>query len=173
MENISSMMPDLYEPHGEIKTKVWYLLPLRLYLGVFFLIAGFGKVKGGWLSDSSILGDMLRKSADAETYPYGFYRAFFHGVIEPNIGLFAFMVVLGEICSGLAFLTGTLTRWACLGAGFMLLNFFIAFDQGLFDMKGSTTRMFLTMMLVVFLGNGGLAYGVDHYLRGKVPRIVV
>jgi hypothetical protein len=33
--------------------------------------------------------------------------------------------------------------------------------------------MFLTMMFVVFLGNGGRAYGVDHYLRGKVPSWMV
>ena len=172
METLSPTMSNVYEPHGEIRTKVWYLLPLRVYMGVMFLVAAYGKVEGGWLSDSSILGNMLTGSVDAETYPYGFYRAFFHGVLEPNIGLFSFMVVMGEICVGLALLTGTCTRWACVMAGFMMINFNIAFNSPILKQAHNTTS-FLAMLLVLFLANGGMAYGADHYLRGKLPRWLV
>lgn len=177
MESVSSMMPDLYEPHGELRTKVWYLLPLRLYMGMYFLIAGFTKVSQGMLSNPSALSELMvgtgpkQWAMDSSTYPYPFYRAIFHATIEPNIGLFAFMVVTGEICSGFALLTGTLTRWTCVAAGFMMVNFFLASHPSLGSPTNTTA--FMAMLLVVFLGNGGLAYGMDHYLRGKVPRIVV
>lgn len=172
MESATPMMSNLYEPHGEVRTKVWYLLPLRLYLGVMFLVTGFGKVDKGWLSDSSILGGQLTGWVDAANYPYGFYRALFHSAIEPNIALFSFMVVMGEICSGLAFLTGTLTRWTCVAAGFMMINFNIAGNSPIVSGPHNTTS-FLAMMLVLLLANGGRAYGVDHYLRGKLPRWIV
>jgi thiosulfate dehydrogenase [quinone] large subunit len=167
MTTRATIMPDLYQPHGEVGTRVWLLLPLRLYVGAHFFLAGIGKVGKEMLTKpDETLGAMLRQSVDAADYPYGFYRAFYHGVIDLNISLFAFLVVFGELFVGLAIATGTLTRWACVAGIFMMLNFSLAFNKPLAVPDNTTS--FAVIMLVLLLTNAGRAYGVDHFLRGKV-----
>lgn len=165
---LSFVGSDLYEPHGEVSTKVWLLLPLRLYVGIVFLVAGFAKVGDRMLSHPDIMIRLFKPVIENPEYPYGFYRAFFHGAIEPNPGLFAFLVVLGEILVGAALVSGTLTRLACGFGIFMVANYFLAFNNHWFPPSNPTT--FALIQLVLILVGAGRAYGMDHYLRGKMPK---
>lgn len=157
----------IYEPHGEVATKLWLLLPLRLYVGLYFIIGAIGKVMGQFLSQPEKMIGLFQPVIEKPDYPYGFYKAFFHGLIQPYPGLFAFLVVFGELLAGLAILTGTVTRLACYAGIFMVLNFFLAFNFSL--AKPHNTMTFAVMMLVMIFTGAGRAYGVDHYLRGRVP----
>lgn len=156
-----------YEPHGEVVTKLWFLLPLRLYIGIYFVIASIAKVAMGFLEDPQKLSNFLRPTIDGANYPYPLYRAFFHGMIEPYPSLFAFLVVFGELLAGLAIATGTFTRLACLVGIFLVVNFNLAMAPK-FSVPDNTTT-FAVIMLVLFFTGAGRAYGMDHYLRGKVP----
>ncbi|MBN1868178.1 DoxX family membrane protein [Candidatus Sumerlaeota bacterium] len=167
-------MPNLRVPHGEVTARLWLLLPLRLYVGFYFVVASLGKVgeKGGMLlSHPERLGENLIASVDKAGYPYAFYRTFVHGVVEPYIWVFAFLVVFGELMTGLALITGTLTRLACMGGIFMMLNFFLAFDSPL-AMPHNTTS-FAAIMLVLMLTGAGRTYGTDYFLRNRLPRWMV
>lgn len=160
-----------YEPHGEVTTRLWLLLPLRFYVGIYFVLSSISKVADGFLVDPQKLTGLLRPAIEAPGYPYPFYRPFFHGMVEPYPGLFVFLVVFGELLTGMAIATGTLTRLACLVGIFLVANFAVAFGVGLAMPHNTTT--FAVMMLVLLLTGGGRAYGVDHYLRGKMPAWMV
>jgi thiosulfate dehydrogenase [quinone] large subunit len=165
---------NLYEPHGEVPTKIWFLLPLRLYVGGYFLAAAWEKIGDGFLSEPDKLIALFRPIIEGPDYPFGFYHAFYKLLIAPHPGLFAFLVVFGELMTGLAILTGTMTRLACWGGLFMMLNFFLAFNP-LIPTPNNTLATpnysvtFAVILLVLLVTGAGRAYGVDHYLRGKAP----
>ena len=161
----------IYQPHGEVGTKLWLIVPLRLYVGIYFVIAAISKVAGHWFSEPEKLIRLLGDSIDGEAYPYGIYRAFFHGIIKPNAWLFTFLVIFGELLVGIAIATGTFTRLACLAGIFMMANFFLAFDVGLAQPHSTTS--FALIMLVLMGTGAGRTYGVDHYLEGKVSSLLV
>jgi thiosulfate dehydrogenase [quinone] large subunit len=171
MMNRYRMMNDLPEPHGEIRTPLWLLLPMRLYIGISFIKAGFGKIAMHWFSEPEKLVDFLKSSVEAENYRYGTYRAFFQHFVVPNPGLFVYMVIFGEIFTGLAIASGTLTRWACVGGIFMMLNFFLGTNVDFSTPHNTVT--FSIMMFVLLLTGAGRAYGGDHYLRSILPRWMV
>lgn len=173
MATRSFMMPDIREPHGEIMTRLWLLVPLRLYVGIYLILAAIAKVRpgGGMLSDPTILADKVGGVVNGAGYSYPFYQAIFQYVIEPNIGVFVFLVVFGELLVGLSIVSGTLLRPACAAGLFMVLNFFLAFNQSL-AMPGNSTS-FAVILLVLLATGAGRTYGVDHYLRGKLPRWMV
>lgn len=171
---------NLYEPHGEIRTRLWLLLPLRLYVGYYFIRASIGKVVVDKLGHSLLNtpdllltlpagsgGRGMKAIIENPDYPYGFYRAFFHALIEPHPGLFVFLVVFGELLAGLAILCGGLTRPACLAGLFMVANFFLAYNVEL--SKPHNTTSFAVMLLVLFFTGAGRTYGADHYLKGRAP----
>jgi uncharacterized membrane protein YphA (DoxX/SURF4 family) len=166
---------NLYEPHGEIRTPLWLLLPLRLYVGIYFIKSAIAKVSFGLLKNPDLLftfpagsrGQGMRAIIEAPNYPYRFYRAFFDVLVVPHPGLFVFLVIFGLLIAGIAILIGCFTRAACLGGLFMMLNFFFAYQVSLAGPHDST--VFATMLLVIFLTKAGRAYGADHYLQGRLP----
>jgi uncharacterized membrane protein YphA (DoxX/SURF4 family) len=166
---------NLYEPHGEIRTPLWFLLPLRFYVGIYFMKSAIAKVSFGLLANPELLltypagakGQGMRAVIESSNYPYGFYRMIYDALIAPHPGLFVFLVVFGLLLSGLAVLLGCFTRIACLGGLFMMLNFFFAYNVSLAAQHDVTA--FATMLLVIFLTQSGRAYGADHYLQGRLP----
>lgn len=160
-------MRDVYLPHGDVTARLWLLLPLRLYVGGYLIAAAWSKVSSGLLSAPEQLSKMLRQSIEAPDYPFDFYRAFYHGMIMPYPRLFVFLVVFGELLVGIALVTGTLTRLACLAGIFMMANFYFAYNPSL--SAPHATMTFATIMFVLLLTGAGKAYGIDHYLQGKAP----
>ena len=165
----------LYEPHGEIRTPLWLLLPLRLYVGIYFIKYAIAKVSAGLLKNPDMLftfpagsrGQGMRTIIEAPNYPYGFYHSFYDLLIVPHPGLFVFLVIFGLLFTGIAILIGCFTRLACLGGLFMMLNFFFAYQVSL--AWPHDTTVFATMLLVIFITRAGRSYGADHYLQGRLP----
>ena len=52
----------LYVPHGEVSTKVWYLLPLRLYIGLQFMLAAFRKIAERMLTQSERFSEYIENA---------------------------------------------------------------------------------------------------------------
>ena len=97
------------------------LTALRLFLGVFFLFEGIGKI--GWLTDAGPLTAQLQgflESANA------WNRAYLQTVCLPGAPVFARLVPIGELATGVAFLLGAYTRYAAIAALLMVLNFHFA-----------------------------------------------
>ena len=94
---------------------------LSLFMGVFLISMGFGKL--GWFTDSSFLVAELRGwwgSAPALS------RWYIDTVAMPGAPLFARLVPLGELASGAALVAGFRVRVAAGVALLMVLNFHFA-----------------------------------------------
>ncbi len=76
---------------------------IRMSIGVFFIFEGLGKWR--WLTDSSILANQLAgwQHAVAPGSPSAVYL---ERVAIPFVGVFARLVPLAELCSGIALVVG-------------------------------------------------------------------
>ena len=91
---------------------------LSLFIGVFLISMGFGKL--GWFTDSSLLIAELRGwwgNAPALS------RWYIDTVALPGAPLFARLVLFGELASGAALVAGFRVRLAAGVALLMVLNF--------------------------------------------------
>lgn len=101
------------------------LRALALMLGVFFLFNGLGKL--AWFADSSILAQQLQgwlQDAAPST------RWYLDTVAAPGVPLFARVVPLAELSTGVALILGFWTRLVAALACLMVANFHFA--RGLF-----------------------------------------
>ena len=99
------------------------LAVLRICLGLFFLFEGIGKL--AWFADASILSGRLAGWL-SEAGAGSPSRWFLVHVAIPGAPVFARLVPLGELATGVAFLTGIYTRPAALLAFLMVLNIHLA-----------------------------------------------
>jgi thiosulfate dehydrogenase [quinone] large subunit len=141
------------------------LVPLRIYLGVVFLLAAWPKLTadGGF---APRMEGFLRNVALENAH--GFYRNFLENVVLPNIGLFTPLVVFGELFVALALLSGTVTRLAAGIAMFFLLNYMLAKGMWFWTPASNDAAMFF-IALVVLVGAAGRSFGVDRLLHNKYP----
>ena len=93
---------------------------LRICLGVFFIFEGIGKIS--WFTNTSLLANQLAGWAQAA--PAGSWsHLYLERVAMPYATIFARLVPLGEITSGVAMIAGFWTPFFALVAFFMALNF--------------------------------------------------
>jgi uncharacterized membrane protein YphA (DoxX/SURF4 family) len=96
---------------------------IRMSIGVFFIFEGLGKWR--WLTDSSILANELAGWQHAVA-PGSAAAAYLARVAIPFVGVFARLVPLAELCSGIALFVGFWTPFVAGIAFFMALNFLFA-----------------------------------------------
>lgn len=142
------------------------LVPLRLYLGVVFLMAVWPKLTAAGGFRPRMVG-FLENVALENGHP--FYVAFLERTVLPSPELFALLVVLGEAAIAVALLTGTATRLAAGAAMFLVLNYMFA--KGMwFWVPASNDAAFFFIALVLLLGAAGRSLGVDRLLHDRFPR---
>ncbi|MGE0594699.1 MAG: DoxX family membrane protein [Vicinamibacterales bacterium] len=135
------------------------LTALRIVLGVFFLFEGLGKV--GWFADAGPLTARLTgylQNANAWNRPY------LEAVCLPGVTLFARLVPLGELATGVSFLLGAYARWAAIAAFLMVAN--IHFASGvLFQYSFLTNGYALPVLgglLALAIGGGSLPFSLKR-----------
>jgi len=92
-------------------------------IGTFFIFEGIGKIR--WLTNPSLLAAQLTSWSQAApsgslSYPY------LERMAIPHVAIFARLVPIGEIASGMALVTGFWTPFFAFVAFFMALNFLFA-----------------------------------------------
>ena len=101
-------------------------------------------------------------------YSYSLFRAFYHGMIAPYSAIFSFAGIFGALIIGVALVSGALVRlFAALGF-VMLIALAMAVNIGILHPHVTSTMALIC--LVLCLAGAGRAYGIDHYLRERVPR---
>ena len=86
----------------------------------------------------------------------------------PHAGVFAHLVVFGEMAVGAALLLGCATRLAALGGIFLCVNFLLA---GGTPLLGTDPPVVFSLLLVtVYATAAGRSLGLDSLLKRKLPR---
>jgi thiosulfate dehydrogenase [quinone] large subunit len=136
----------------------WIWLVVRLYVAYVFLPAGWEKVTSGkWLfGDGSPIQGLVGGAATSSSTP-GWYAWFLQNIVEPNAGLFATLVALGEVAVGLGLLVGLVTGVAAFGGVFMNANYILAGAIG-----SNPALAILGTLLVVAWRNAGWI-GLDRW----------
>jgi len=111
------------------------LRALAVVLGVFFIFNGVDKL--AWFADSGILAQRLeewRQGAEPST------RWYIETVAVPGVPLFARLVPLAELSTGVALILGFWTQMVAVLAFLMVVNFHLArgfFYEWAFLMDGA------------------------------------
>jgi len=96
------------------------LTVLRICIGIFFIFEGIGKLS--WFNDTSLLAEQLRNWSQAVSAS-SLSHLYLVRIAIPGVRIFARLVPLGEIVSGVALVVGFWTPLFALVAFLMALNF--------------------------------------------------
>jgi len=150
----------------------WIWLFIRLYLGFQWLEAGWHKLTGAAPFDATgYLKGAIAKSIPATPGANPAVQAWWGDFLQtfalPNVKLFSFLVVWGELLVGLALIIGFATLFAAV-TGFVMNTAFV--------LSGSTSSnpnlMFLSFVLVALGGAYAGYIGVDYWFRPLYRRFV-
>ena len=134
---------------------IWTIL--RIWLGVQWLVAGWGKAMGGFDAAVFINGAIGKATGDHPAVQ-GWYAAFLKGFALPNVELFNFLIAWGEVAVGLGLILGTFTTIALFAGAFMNLNFLLA------GTVSTNPILFTAAIILLAMGTAAYAWGVDRYL---------
>jgi uncharacterized membrane protein YphA (DoxX/SURF4 family) len=144
-----------------------FLAFLRIAAGISLLTAGTQKMS--WFGSSAALDQILTKwSQSAATSSVAGYLDF----VSRHHGLFARMVVLGELGLGVLLIVGLMTPLVALLAFLMVANFQFA-SSSMFSMaylRGQSGLAYLLIFPVLFFGRAGTALGLDGAIAKTARR---
>lgn len=143
------------------------LVLLRLYLGGVLLVGAIPFVGRDFTPN---LLDFLQSVALSKGYP--FYQDLVRGVVLPHAGVFAVLVVWGEVFVGAALVLGLATRFAAAASLLMMVNFMLA-KGDLPWMVSSYDAAYAMISLALLIGAAGRTLGVDEVLAKRWPRSVL
>jgi thiosulfate dehydrogenase [quinone] large subunit len=141
-----------------------YLAFVRVYMGWFFLDAGWSKWSSGWVEKGTLAARIGSWMQEGKTY--AFYANFLREQVLTHLQAFSWMVVAGELCVGASLLLGLGTRAGALVGLVMNVNFYLASAQPL-------NIVFALCNAIFLLVGGGRALGLDGLLRQRFPRWVI
>ncbi|KRM92620.1 DoxX family membrane protein [Liquorilactobacillus cacaonum] len=140
---------------------------IRVYLGVLWLMTGIEKVSGFTAEkfiSAAIKNPVLDPTGQAA---YGWFSVILKNFVAPNIGIFNFLVVWGEIFIGLGLIFGAFTTTATFFALMMNFSYLLAGSISV-----NPKYIFLEFIILVAGYNAG-KIGFDRFIipfiRTKSP----
>ncbi len=166
--------------HASRTSHVFFLVPLRIYLGVMWLIEGVKKVQDGWLDPENIFIIQVEGVAGASEaweeasegvaqivpifeQPPAIFQWFMDTFIAQAPFLFQASVVIMEIAIGLALIGGLFTVLASVGSMFLGFNFILS-------AMADWSILWYIITPIAFIGGGGRALGLDYYVMPVLKR---
>jgi uncharacterized membrane protein YphA (DoxX/SURF4 family) len=149
-------------------TNLWYIVPLRLWIGYYMLQQGIAKYRrdfpqGDWINRQ--IGDVNT----VETFEW--YKNFLINTVATHKELFGQLVMYGELAVGTCVLLGLLTRYASIVGLFMMANYFCAIGWPKGGASQAQQITFAVSFLVFILSSPGRVLGLDAVLfRGGGAR---
>jgi uncharacterized membrane protein YphA (DoxX/SURF4 family) len=140
-----------------------WLLIFRLYAGAFWLVRGIPKFLNPamFMPPNGYMGQMLAHATQTST---GFYHDFLINTVTPNVGLFAELVRLGEVLTGISLLLGFLTPLGGLVGCFLALNYLAAAGEFHWSGVGTLNGVALALSFFCIVLPVGRFAGVDALL---------
>lgn len=161
---------------GHISSKIstFWLVLLRMYVGILWVIEGINKVKEGWLNPNNIFIVSTAATSGASeaaeggqaavnavtpllSQPPAIYTWFMDTFVAKFAFLFQAFVVIAEIGIGLALIGGLFTFLASLASIFLALNFILS------AMAGKEILWYI-FAGIALMGGAGRAFGLDYYV---------
>jgi uncharacterized membrane protein YphA (DoxX/SURF4 family) len=145
-----------------------FLAFLRIAAGLSLIGPGLRKL--GWFTHPTLEPTLAAWAA----HPHNALVAKYLALVTPHHGVFARLVVLGELGLGALLVLGFLTPLAALLAFAMVLNYHFASGQmfALDYLRGQSGLVYLLIFPVLLLGRAGTSLGLDGVLArsGQKPR---
>lgn len=138
-----------------------FLVFLRLFYGLFFLLAGLNKLKKGG-DYASQLHEMFAQRL-TELNPDSFASLYLENFGMPFAAPISYVVAYGELLAGIGLLLGVLTRPAAILAFFILVNIAIG---GYYD---ASLLPFFAMNITFLFYPLGRKFGLDRFLARRYP----
>ena len=120
------------------------LVIIRVCLGVFFIFSAYGKLRGRWFIDSSVLKGQFELWLQ-NAAPGSISQAYLQRFAIPDAVVLARLVPAGEFICGLALLVGFWTPVFALIAFVMVLNYHIA-SGAIFELSFLANRSGLPVL---------------------------
>ncbi len=140
-------------------------LPIRIFLGFEWLVAGWHKFSGpGWTDGGSALLGFWTNAVKVPTegrppITFEWYRTFLQFLIDNHAqGWFAWLITFGEIAVGLGLLFGALTGIAAFFGSLMNMSFLLAGSASV------NPIMFAFAVGLMLAWKVAGYYGLDRYL---------
>lgn len=140
------------------------LLPLRLSVGLAFLIAGQAKIAaGGWgTAYAAELNSFVTSNLDNA---YGFYRPFLESIVIPYAQQFAVIFSWTELLVGVSIFLGLFTRFgAALG---ILVALHYALTIGVAMWMPHLETLLIWALFTLMVCSAGRGMGADQILRSR------
>jgi thiosulfate dehydrogenase (quinone) large subunit len=145
----------------------WPVAMLRIGMGVLWLVAVSGK-----LAHLSAWPDGLHGYLEASAKTaFDFYQGFL-GVASAHYRIFAWLVVIGELCVGLALVLGALSRFAAAVGLLMVLNFWFMKGATFWDPQNHDS-LFIIILFALTFTRCGRVLGLDHFLSRRRPELPI
>lgn len=141
----------------------WIWLVIRLYVGYQWMTAGWHKLVDGFDASGFLKGAIAKSipaSEGAKPVVQGWWAAFLENFALPNVGLFNFLVPVGEFLVGLALIVGFATIFAAVMG--MVMNFAFILSGTI----STNPNLLILEFILVALGGAYAGYiGVDYWFR--------
>ena len=148
-----------------MKIERFSLFLLRVYVGYLFWTAGWQKWKSDPpFTDGEALTRFLKKCL-VDNPPGTIAAALIQSYYLPHVELLSWMVVIGELAVGVALMSGTATRLACVAGILMNLNFFVASNGSFTSFDNNAFFILIQFALLCFAA--GRFLGLDYFLSKK------
>lgn len=152
---------------GELATDRIYLAPLRLFIGIGWLRAFAEKaIDSGWRSGTGV-SDFLQHQLATGQIVFPAYGELVTGFFLPHAAALGWVIIVGQLLTGLAILCGAVTRAALIGGLFMNLNFLLAGAP-------EPSAFYIVIQVLLLLMGAGAIVGVDAWLfrRAHPPLLI-
>lgn len=133
---------------------------LRIYLGWLWVVAGWGKVAGGFdasgFLNGAVANPVIDKGTGALVYPT--FVKFMESFALPNVKLVNILIPWGELLVGLGLILGALTTAAMFFG--LVMNFMFMFAGTV----SSNPWYILLGVIVLAAGANAGKFGLDYYI---------
>ncbi len=144
---------------------IWLII-LRLTLGIEWFMAGLHK-----LLDSTYLSDIAGTIGffGSAGNPNVWYQNLTVNVFLNNPEVFGWLISIGELLVGIAFIFGALTNFAAIASVFMNLLFYFA--AGWLSPSTQSLNWIMAIFgLVILISTGSKALSVDLFVAEKLDK---
>jgi uncharacterized membrane protein YphA (DoxX/SURF4 family) len=140
------------------RTCLWYIVPLRLYVGYYLLNHGIGKYRREF-ARSNWIGSQIGDLDKVDLYPW--YKAFPAAYVVPHRELFGYLITAGEILIGACLLLGLFTRFSAIVGLFMMVNCYLGPGMARGGVSVPQQQIFIVSLGIILLAKPGQTLGLD------------